>query len=126
MHDSRRGGSHSGYRTGPQASRQAHLLRAWFVARSSGATVAGAIGTVLTADLRIRKLPNSENPYLQTKALALVLDGTPTQAITLRQSPSKSFGIKITISNTSHPETELIRELISQKNARSEQHGLPN
>ena len=44
----------------------------------------------------------------------------------LRQSPSKSFGIKITISNTSHPETELIRELISQKNARSEQHGLPN
>jgi hypothetical protein len=32
-----------------------------------------------------RKLPNSENPYLQTKALALVLDGTPTQAITIEK-----------------------------------------
>ena len=35
--------------------RQAHLLRAWFVARSSGATVAGAIGTVLS--FGIRRLP---------------------------------------------------------------------
>lgn len=30
---------------------------------------------------RFRELPDSENPYFQTKALALVLDGVPTQAV---------------------------------------------
>jgi hypothetical protein len=30
---------------------------------------------------RFRNLPDSENPYFQTKALALVLDGVPTQAV---------------------------------------------
>ncbi len=38
-----------------------------------------------------RKLPDSENPYFQTKALALTTEGVPTQAITvekLRQNDS--------------------------------------
>ena len=45
-------------------------------------------------DLRIRKLPNSENPYLQTKALALVLDGTPTQAITIEKLRHKDYDLQ--------------------------------
>ncbi len=41
---------------------------------------------------QFRTLPDSENPYFQTKALALVLDGVPTQAVQiekLRQGDSK-------------------------------------
>jgi argonaute-like protein len=41
-----------------------------------------------------RKLPNSENPYLQTKALALVLDGTPTQAITIEKIRHKDYDLQ--------------------------------
>jgi hypothetical protein len=41
-----------------------------------------------------RKLPNSENPYLQTKALALVLDGTPTQAITIEKLRHKDYDLQ--------------------------------
>jgi hypothetical protein len=41
-----------------------------------------------------RKLPNSENPYLQTKALALVLDGTPTQAITMEKLRKNDYDLQ--------------------------------
>lgn len=44
---------------------------------------------IVVTHARFRALPDSENPYYQTKALALVLDGVPTQAVfieTLRQN----------------------------------------
>ncbi|MGA2902591.1 MAG: Piwi domain-containing protein, partial [Candidatus Korobacteraceae bacterium] len=48
-----------------------------------------------------RKLPNSENPYLQTKALALVLDGTPTQAITIEKLRHKDYDLQYILNTIS-------------------------
>jgi len=48
-------------------------------AREPGQSKFDLIITVIHA--RYRDLPDSENPYFQTKALALVLEGVPTQAI---------------------------------------------
>jgi hypothetical protein len=48
-----------------------------------------------------RKLPNSENPYLQTKALALVLDGTPTQAITIEKLRHKDYDLQYILNTMS-------------------------
>jgi hypothetical protein len=48
-----------------------------------------------------RKLPNSENPYLQTKALALVLDGTPTQAVTIEKLRHKDYDLQYILNTMS-------------------------
>jgi hypothetical protein len=40
---------------------------------------------VTVTHARFRDLPDSENPYFQTKALALVLDGVPTQSVTIEK-----------------------------------------
>jgi hypothetical protein len=55
MHDSGRGGGDSRRTPGPETGRQAHLLRAWSVARSYGTALAKAIGTAFS--LGIRRLP---------------------------------------------------------------------
>jgi hypothetical protein len=48
-----------------------------------------------------RQLPNSENPYLQTKALAFVLDGTPTQAITIEKLRHKDYELQYILNTMS-------------------------
>jgi hypothetical protein len=43
---------------------------------------------------RFRTLPDSENPYFQTKALALVLDGVPTQAVFIENLRARDYALQ--------------------------------
>lgn len=60
--------------------------------REAGRSKFDLIITVTQA--RFRDLPDSENPYFQTKALALVLDGAPTQAIFIENLRADDYALQ--------------------------------
>jgi len=50
---------------------------------------------------RFRSLPDSENPYFQTKALALVLDGVPTQAVFVENLRTRDHSLQYMLNTMS-------------------------
>lgn len=61
-------------------------------ARESGQSKFDLVITV--TQNRFRTLPDSENPYFQTKALALVLDGVPTQAVFIENLRTRDYALQ--------------------------------
>lgn len=49
-----------------------------------------------------RSLPDSENPYFQTKGLLLALEGIPTQAVTIEKLRGPDYNLQYTLNTLAH------------------------